>query len=59
MSTEAQKRATKKYQKNNTVHINLHLIKGKDDDIIQFLEAQKDKTNTIRRALRHEIFEKL
>lgn len=59
MSTEAQKRATKKYQKNNTVHINLHLIKGKDDDIISYLAAQEDKTNTIRRALRYAIFQKL
>lgn len=39
MVTEAQKRATQKYDKENTVQYHLKLNKNTDSDIIEFLDT--------------------
>lgn len=52
MSTEAQKRASAKYDANNTVRITLKLNKKTDADIIQKLESEPNKNAYIKEKLR-------
>lgn len=51
MSTEAQKRAWKKYQDNSTVRYTLKLNRNTDADLIRMLE-DKNKNAIIKEALR-------
>lgn len=51
MSTEAQKRAEKKYKSNQTVFYGIRLNRKTDADLIQMLEA-KNKNAIIKEALR-------
>ena len=48
MSTEAQKRASAKYDADNTVRITLKLNKKTDADIIQKLESEPNKNAYIK-----------
>ena len=52
MSTEAQKRASAKYDADNTVRITLKLNKKTDADIIQKLESEPNKNAYIKAKLR-------
>ena len=52
MSTEAQKRASAKYDADNTVRITLKLNKKTDTDIIQKLESEPNKSAYIKAKLR-------
>lgn len=52
MSTEAQKRASAKYDASNTVRITLKLNKKTDADIIQKLESEPNKNAYIKSKLR-------
>ena len=52
MSTEAQKRASAKYDADNTVRITLKLNKKTDADIIQKLESEPNKNAYIKTKLR-------
>lgn len=52
MSTEAQKRASAKYDADNTVRITLKLNKKTDADIIQKLESEPNKNAYIKAMLR-------
>lgn len=52
MSTEAQKRASAKYDADNTVRITLKLNKKTDADIIQKLEPEPNKSAYIKAKLR-------
>ena len=49
--SDAQKRATKKWQKENTVMIAMRLQKTTDADILQYFEG-KQKQTVIKAALR-------
>ena len=51
MSTEAQKRAEKKYKSNQTVFYGIRLNRKTDADLIQMLEG-KNKNAIIKEALR-------
>lgn len=51
MSTEAQKRAEKKYKSNQTVFYGIRLNRKTDADLIQMLEG-KNKSAIIKEALR-------
>ena len=59
MATEAQKRATRKYDDANTVQFHLKLNKGTDADIIAMLEAMAKepggKQGYIKRLIRQDI----
>lgn len=52
MSSEAQKRASAKYDADNTVRITLKLNKKTDADIIQKLESEPNKNAYIKEKLR-------
>ena len=52
MSTEAQKRASAKYDADNTVRITLKLNKKTDADIIQKRESEPNKSAYIKAKLR-------
>lgn len=52
MSTEAQKRASAKYDADNTVRITLKLNRKTDADIIQKLESEPNKNAYIKVKLR-------
>ena len=52
MSTEAQKRASAKYDADNTFRITLKLNKKTDADIIQKLESEPNKNAYIKTKLR-------
>lgn len=54
MLTEAQKRANNKYKKENMRTITFMLHKRNDADIIDFLDKQPNKSETIKRLLRIE-----
>lgn len=52
MSTEAQKRASAKYDADNTFRITLKLNRKTDADIIQKLESEPNKNAYIKAKLR-------
>lgn len=54
MATEAQKRATVKWNKANTVLITLRFNKEKDKDVLNRLD-EKGKTAYIRELIRQDI----
>ena len=49
--SDAQKRATAKWQKNNTTIISIRLQHGSDKDILEYLEG-KQKATAFKAALR-------
>lgn len=58
MITEAQKRATKKYDQEKTIRVSVKLNKNTDDDIIQRLAQENNKQGFIKTILRQEIYNK-
>ena len=58
MITEAQKRATKKYDQEKTIRVSVKLNKNTDDDIIQRLAQENNKQGFIKTVLRQEIYNK-
>lgn len=57
-TTDAQMRATMKYEKANIRRVVLKLNKNTDQDIIVFLDAQKSVNGEIKRILREYIEKK-
>lgn len=55
MSTEAQKRASIKYDKENTKKITLKLNIKTDKDIIEWYESQENKYAAIKELIRADI----
>ena len=55
MSTEAQIRASQKYNQNNTKIINLRLNNKTDADIIEWLAKQDNKAGYIKELIRADI----
>lgn len=51
-SSEAQKKASTKYNKDKTVLFTLRLNRQTDADIIDFLERQENKSAVIKRVIR-------
>lgn len=51
-SSEAQKKASTKYNKDKTVLFTLRLNRQTDADIIDFLERQENKSAMIKRVIR-------
>lgn len=52
MLTEAQKRASKKYEASHVVRITLKLNRKTDADILKKLESAQNKNSLIKEALR-------
>ena len=64
MATEAQRRAVRKYDAENTQQIHLKLNKTTDSDILAYLERQDSIQGLIKRLIReemekHEAFENM
>ena len=57
-TTDAQMRATMKYEKANIKRVVLKLNKNTDQDIIAFLDAQKSVNGEIKRMIREEMKKK-
>ena len=55
MATEAQKRATAKYDAENTIRVMLKLNKNTDADILKALEASGNKQGYIKQLIRQDI----
>ena len=55
MATEAQKKASAKYDKNNTKLIQLKLNKKTDGDILDFLDQLDNRQGFIKELIRKEI----
>lgn len=53
--SEAQKRATKKYEAENCVRLNLKLNKKTDADILAWLEAEQNVQGYIKSLIRKDI----
>lgn len=53
--TEAQKRATEKYQKANTIQVKFTLNKKTDSDIIEKLESVENKQGYFKELVRADI----
>lgn len=56
MTTEAAKRAIKKYDEKNTVMVSVKLNKQYDSDIIKKLNMIGNKQKYIKTVIRHEIY---
>lgn len=55
-ATEAQKRATIKYEKANVLQISLKFNKNTDQDIIEFLDTlTESRTGFIKKAIRKQM----
>lgn len=52
MSSEAQKKASAKYDKSNTVKVTVKLNRKTDEDCIIKLEKQRSKAGYIKEAIR-------
>ena len=55
MVSEAQKKATEKYQKANIRRVVLKLNKNKDQDIISFLDGLKNVQGELKKIIRDRI----
>ena len=55
MATDAQRKASMKYDKENTKDVRVKLNKRTDADIIEYLEACSNKQGEIKRLIREEI----
>lgn len=53
--TEAQKKASIKYEKNNIKRVVLKLNKKIDSDIIEYLDQQKSVNGTLKSIIREKI----
>lgn len=51
-TSDAVKRAKEKYNKEKTKLVALRFTKASDQDIIDFIEAQPNKLETFRKAIR-------
>lgn len=58
MTTEARRRATAKYDRENTVQVSLKLNKRTDSDILEWLERCSSKQGAIKALIREAISEK-
>lgn len=56
MSTDAQKRASNKYNKENTVQYCIRLNKRTDEKVIKKLDEQENKTAYIKSLIQREVF---
>ena len=57
MSTEAQKKASNKYNKENTVQYCIRLNKKTDAEVIEVLDRCTNKVGYIKRLIINDIFE--
>lgn len=55
MATEAQRRASAKFDAENTVRITLKLNRNTDADILEWLEHRTSKAGAIKQAIRENI----
>lgn len=55
MATEAQKKASARYDANNTVRVNLKLNLNTDMDILEKLEGVANKNGYIKELIRKDI----
>lgn len=55
VSTEAQKRASSKWTKDNVKTITFGLRKGQDDDIIEFLDSKKNRQQYLKDLIRSDM----
>lgn len=55
MATEAQKRASTRYNKANTTQVLLRLNLNTERDIIEALDAQPSKAGYIKRLIREDV----
>jgi hypothetical protein len=55
MATEAQKKASARYDANNTVRVNLKLNLNTDTDILEKLEGVANKNGYIKELIRKDI----
>lgn len=55
MSTEAQKRASAKYDAKNTIQVKVKLNKKSDADIIERLDQVGSKATYIKKLIRNDI----
>lgn len=58
MATEAQKRATRKYDQNNTTSVYIKLNLNTEMDIIEKLEQVENKSGYIKKLIREDISKK-
>jgi len=54
-TSEAQKRATRKYQARTQVELNLKMNKETEQDIIDWLNRQESKRGAVKALIRKEI----
>lgn len=55
MASEAQIRASKRYNKENTMMLSIRFNLKLDADIIEYLEKAESKTGLIKKLIREEI----
>lgn len=55
MTTEAQKKATMRYEAKNTIQVHLKLNKNSDADIIKKLEEVESKQGYIKGLIRNDL----
>ena len=55
MASEAQKRASAKYDANNTVQLKIKLNKGTDKDILDKLDKVERKATYVKNLIREDI----
>ena len=55
MTTEAQKKAVRKYDEAHTIQIHLKLNTATDADVIEWLNNQESKQGAIKELIRNEI----
>ncbi len=56
MTTEAVKRASKKYDQRNTKMISVKLNKKTDADILQHIAKQSNKQQYIKKLIRNDLY---
>ena len=54
-TSEAQRRATAKYQKANRVNLSLNFVRSTEGDLIEALEKEPNKAGYIKRLIREDI----
>lgn len=59
MSTEAAKKASKKYDQNNTKMLSVKLNKNTDQDILEHMEHIQNKQQYIKTLIRCDILRRL
>lgn len=56
MATEAQRRASEKYDRDNTIQVKMKLNKKKDADIINKLNTVSSKQGYIKSLIRKDLY---